>query len=113
MFQNLDALLVLWVLLDVGVCEERLRRPRQNLNQASMIPKQQTRSTNLLVVGESAHDSRVDDAAQHHGQRVDGQRAVTPLLLHQVAELLIGHLHGFDGILQRADFLLTITGAWI
>lgn len=40
-FQNLDALLVLWVLLDVGIGEERLRRRRrvrQNLNRASMIP---------------------------------------------------------------------------
>lgn len=61
---------------------------------------------NLLVVGEAAHDGGVDDAAEHHGQRVDGERAVARLLLHQVAQLLVGHLHGLDGVLQRTDLLL-------
>lgn len=63
---------------------------------------------NLLVVGEAAHDGRVDDAAEHHGQRVDGQRAVAGLLLHQVAQLLVGHLHGLHGVLQRTDLLLRV-----
>lgn len=63
---------------------------------------------NLLVVGISTHDGRVDDAAEHHGQWVDGQRAVAGLLLHQVAQLFIGHLHGLDGVLQRTDLLLNV-----
>ena len=61
---------------------------------------------NLLVVGEAAHDGGVNDAAEHHGQRVDGQRAVAGLLLHEVTQLLIGHLHGLYGVLQRTDLLL-------
>lgn len=67
--------------------------------------------TNLLVVGEAAHDSGVNDAAEHHGQRVDGQRAIAGLLLHEVTQLLIGHLHGLYGILQRTDLLLCIERA--
>lgn len=63
-------------------------------------------NTNLLIVGKSTHDRGVDDAAEHHGQRVDGQRAIAGLLLHQVTELLVGHLHGFYGVLQRTDLLL-------
>lgn len=61
---------------------------------------------NLLVVGKAAHDGGVDDAVEHHGQRVDRQRAVAGLLLHQVAQLLVGLLHGLDGVLQRAHLLL-------
>lgn len=38
---------------------------------------------------------------------MDGRGAVTGLLLHQVTELLIGHLHGFHSILQGADLFLT------
>lgn len=60
----------------------------------------------LLVVGEAAHDSGVDDAVERHGQRVDGERAVAGLLLHQVAQLLVGLLHRLHGVLQRADLLL-------
>ncbi len=37
------------------------------------------------------------------------KRAVTRLLLHQITQLLIGQLHGFYGVVQRADlFLQTI-----
>ncbi len=39
---------------------------------------------NLLIVGEAAHDRGVNNAAEHHGQRVDGQRAIAGLLLHKV-----------------------------
>lgn len=31
---------------------------------------------------------------------------VPGMLLNTVADLLIGEFHGFDGILQRTDFLL-------
>ena len=64
--------------------------------------------THLLVVGEASLHGRVDDAVEHHGERVHGQRAVTRLLLHQVTQLLIGQLHGLHGVRQGADLLLPI-----
>lgn len=60
----------------------------------------------LLIVGEPPHDSRVHDAAEQHGERVHREGLVPGVLLHTVADPLIGQLHGFDGILQRADFFL-------
>lgn len=74
--------------------------------QREKLPYWAEKLPNLLVVGEAAHDGGVNDAAEHHGQRVDGQRAVAGLLLHQVTQLLIGHLHGLYGVLQRTDLLL-------
>lgn len=60
----------------------------------------------LLVVGEAAHDGRVHDAVEQHGQRVDGQVGVVEVPLHHVADLLVGQLHGLHGVLQRTDLLL-------
>lgn len=60
----------------------------------------------LFVVGVSPHDGRVHDATEQHGQRMHRQGPVPGMLLNTVADLLIGEFHGFDGILQRADFLL-------
>lgn len=61
----------------------------------------------LFVVGVSAHDSRVHDAAEQHGERMHREGAVPGMLLNTVADPLIGEFHGFNGILQRADFLLS------
>lgn len=66
------------------------------------------RTPNLLIVGEAAHDSWVNDAAEQHGQRVDGQRAIACLLLHEVTQLFISHLHGLYGVRQRTNLLLHI-----
>jgi hypothetical protein len=60
----------------------------------------------LFVVGESPHDSWVHYAAEQHGERVHRERMVPGVLLHAVADPLVGQLHGFYGILQRADFFL-------
>lgn len=60
----------------------------------------------LLVVGEAAHDGGVHDAVEQHGQGVDGQVGVVEVLLHHVVDLVVGQLHGLDGVLQRADLHL-------
>lgn len=78
------------------------------------VPETEQNKWNLLIVGEAAHDRRVDDAAEHHGQGVDGQRTIAGLLLHQVTQLFIGLLHGLHGVLQRTDLLLRIrTNTWV
>lgn len=62
--------------------------------------------TYLFVVGESPHDSWVHNAAEQHGEWVHRQGMVPGMLLDTVADPLVGQLHGFYGILQRADFFL-------
>lgn len=60
----------------------------------------------LLVVGEAAHDGGVHDAVEQHGQGVDGQVGVIQVLLHHVIDLIIGQLHGLNGVFQWADLHL-------
>lgn len=60
----------------------------------------------LFIVGVSPHDSRVYDATEQHGQRMHRQGPVPGMLLNTVADFLIGEFHGFNGVLQRADFFL-------
>ena len=60
----------------------------------------------LFVVGVAPHDSRVYDATEQHGERMHREGSVPGMLLHTVADLLIGEFHGFYGILQGTDFLL-------
>lgn len=62
--------------------------------------------THLFIVGVTPHDSRVHNAVEQHGERVHGEGPVPGVLLHTVADPLIGELHGLDGILQGADLLL-------
>lgn len=62
--------------------------------------------TYLFIVGESPHDSWVHNAIEQHGERVYREGMVPGMLLYTVANPLIGQLHGFYGILQRADFFL-------
>lgn len=63
-------------------------------------------AAHLLIVGVAPHDSRVHDATEQHGEGMHGEGPVPGMLLDTVADLLIGELHGFNGILQRTDFLL-------
>lgn len=60
----------------------------------------------LLVVGEASHDGGVHDAVEQHRQGVDGEVGVVEMLLHHIIDLIVGQLHGFDGIFQRADLHL-------
>jgi hypothetical protein len=60
----------------------------------------------LFIVGESPHDSWIHNAVEQHGEWVHRKGPVPRMLLHTVANPLIGQFHGFYGILQRADFLL-------
>lgn len=60
----------------------------------------------LFVVGVTPHDSRVHNAVEQHGERVHGEGPVPGVLLHTVADPLVGELHGFNGVLQGADLLL-------
>ena len=68
------------------------------------VPRMQP--TYLLIVREAPHDSWVHDAIEQHGEGMHREGPVPGMLLNTVADLLIGELHGFDGILQRTDFLL-------
>lgn len=62
--------------------------------------------SHLLVIGESAHDRRVHNAVEKHREGVDGKRGVIEVTLNHVVDLLIGHLHGLHGVLQRTDLFL-------
>lgn len=57
----------------------------------------------LLVLGEAAHHSWVHDAVEQHGQWVDGEAPVRLVLVDHGQNLLIGGLHGLDGVLQRGQ----------
>lgn len=63
----------------------------------------------LLVVGKTTHDSWVHDPIQEHGERIDGKVGIVEVPLHHAADLLIGLLHCFNGILQWTDLLLCST----
>lgn len=76
----LDLPMGLRMLLQVSVCEE-----------------------SLLIIGKASHDSRIHNAIQEHGQRVDRQAWVIQVLLDHAANLVIGQLHRLDGILQWTD----------
>lgn len=62
--------------------------------------------TCLFVIRKAAHDSGVHDAIEEHGQRVDGEAGVVQVLLYHAVQLVVGQLHGLDGVLQRADLHL-------
>lgn len=55
----------------------------------------------LFIFGKATHDSRVHDAIEQHGQRVDGKALICLILVDHGQNLLIGALHGLDGVLQR------------
>lgn len=65
----------------------------------------------LLVVGKTSHDGWVHDPVQQHGEGVDGQVGIVEMPLHHAADLLIGQLHRFHGVLQWTDLLLRGTGS--
>lgn len=54
----------------------------------------------LFVLGKAAHDGRVDNAVEQHGEGVDGKAPVGLVLVDHGQNLLIGGLHGLDGVLQ-------------
>ena len=55
----------------------------------------------LLILCKAAHHSRVHDAVEQHGERVDGKAPVRLVLVYHRQNLLIGGLHGLYGVLQR------------
>lgn len=57
----------------------------------------------LLILGEAAHHSWVHDAIEQHGEWVDGKAPVRLVLVDHGQNLLVGGLHGLDGILQRGQ----------
>lgn len=63
----------------------------------------------LLIVGKTPHDGRVHNPIQQHGEGIDGKVGVVKMPLHHAADLLIGQLHGFHGVLQGTDLLLRST----
>ena len=54
----------------------------------------------LFILGKATHDSRVHDAVEQHGEGVDGKAHVGLILVNHGQNLLIGGLHGLNGILQ-------------
>lgn len=62
--------------------------------------------SHLFIVSKATHHSGVHNAIEQHGQGVDGKVGVIEMALDHVVDLLIGQLHGFHGILQRADLFL-------
>lgn len=54
----------------------------------------------LFIFGKATHDCRVHDAIEQHGERVDGKATVCLVLVDHDQNLLIGEVHGFNGILQ-------------
>ena len=83
---------------------ERLRQHGKRRNPALHVAY-------LLVVGKTSHDRRVHDPVQQHGEGVDGQVGIVEMPLHHAADLLIGQLHRFHGVLQWTDLLLCGTGS--
>lgn len=65
--------------------------------------------SHLLILGKASHDSRVHDAIEEHGKRVDGKAFITLVLVYHHQDLLVGCGHGFNGILQRTDCALLKT----
>ena len=59
--------------------------------------------SDLLVIGEAAHDGGVHDAVEQHGEGVDRKAPVGLVLVDQGEDLLIGGLHGLYGVLQRTQ----------
>lgn len=57
----------------------------------------------LLILGEAAHHSWVHDAVEQHGEWVDGKAPVRLVLVDHGQNLLVGRLHGLNGILQRGQ----------
>lgn len=57
----------------------------------------------LLILGKAAHHSWVHDAIEQHGEWVDGKAPVRLVLVDHGQNLLVGGLHGLDGILQRGQ----------
>lgn len=64
----------------------------------------------LLIVGKTSHDSWVHNPIHQHGEGIDGEVGVGDMSLHHAAELLIGQLHRFYGVLQWTDLHLYSTG---
>lgn len=52
--------------------QESSHRRRKKVPSAAKLSYEITKP-DLLVVGEAAHHGGVNDAAEHHGERVDGQ----------------------------------------
>lgn len=60
----------------------------------------------LLIVGKTSHDSRVHNPIHKHGEGIDGEVGVGDVSLHHAAELLVGQLHRFYGVLKWTDLHL-------